>query len=236
MNTFNVYCDESCHLENDRQNVMVLGAIWCRENISRTISKNLKAIKKKHGLSPAFEIKWTKVSPGKIDFYMDLLSYFFEENELSFRALIIPDKTKLLHAAFDQDHDTWYYKMYFELLKTLLNPSDRYRIYLDIKDTKSSDKISKLHDILSNNNYDFQRQIIERVQNIRSDEIEQVQLTDLLIGCVMAANRNREMSAAKRTLIEKMRERSMYSLAKTTLYREKKVNLLRWLASDPENT
>jgi len=24
---FNVYCDESCHLEHDRQPVMVLGAI-----------------------------------------------------------------------------------------------------------------------------------------------------------------------------------------------------------------
>ena len=26
---FNIYCDESCHLEHDRQQVMVLGAIWC---------------------------------------------------------------------------------------------------------------------------------------------------------------------------------------------------------------
>jgi hypothetical protein len=27
--TFNIYCDESCHLENDHQKVMVLGAVWC---------------------------------------------------------------------------------------------------------------------------------------------------------------------------------------------------------------
>ena len=27
--TFKVYCDESCHLENDHQKVMVLGAVWC---------------------------------------------------------------------------------------------------------------------------------------------------------------------------------------------------------------
>ncbi len=26
---FNVYCDESCHLENDHQSAMVLGAVWC---------------------------------------------------------------------------------------------------------------------------------------------------------------------------------------------------------------
>ncbi len=28
-NTFNVYCDESCHLENDHQKAMVLGVVWC---------------------------------------------------------------------------------------------------------------------------------------------------------------------------------------------------------------
>lgn len=27
--TFNIYCDESSHLENDHQKVMVLGAVWC---------------------------------------------------------------------------------------------------------------------------------------------------------------------------------------------------------------
>ena len=25
---YNVYCDEFCHLENDNQKVMVLGAVW----------------------------------------------------------------------------------------------------------------------------------------------------------------------------------------------------------------
>ena len=27
--TYNIYCDESCHLENDDKPVMLLGAIWC---------------------------------------------------------------------------------------------------------------------------------------------------------------------------------------------------------------
>lgn len=27
--TYNIYCDESCHLEHDRQKAMVLGGIWC---------------------------------------------------------------------------------------------------------------------------------------------------------------------------------------------------------------
>lgn len=232
MNRFNIYCDESCHLENDRQNVMILGAVSCPRTQSRVISKGIRGLKKKHKLSPLFEVKWTKVSPGKIDFYMDLLSFFFDEKELYFRAVIIPDKTKLNHDAFDHDHDTWYYKMYFELLKVLLNPHDQFCIYLDIKDGKSGEKVRKLHEVLSNNNYDFRRQIIERVQNVRSNEIEQVQLTDFLIGCILAANRNAVISTAKQALVNKMKGLSNYCLTRTTLLCEKKVNLLRWIAND----
>lgn len=235
MKTFNIYCDESCHLENDQQKVMLLGAIWCPEDLSRTISRQIKAIKKKHGFSPTFEIKWTKVSPAKIDFYMDVLNYFFEENNLFFRALIIPDKTQLRHDAFNHDHDTWYYKMYFDMIKVLLNPQDRYRIYLDIKDSKSGEKVAMLHDVLCNNAYDFQRQIIERVQTVRSHEVEQLQLADLLIGCVLAANMDQERSEAKKALMERMQQLSGYCLTRTTLIRERKVNLLRWQAAEATN-
>ena len=235
MKTYNVYCDESCHLENDHQQVMILGALWCPQESSRDISKQLKAIKAKHGLSPTFELKWTKVSPGKLDFYQEVLNYFFEENTLSFRAVIIPDKTKLSHLAFEHDHDTWYYKMYFELLKVLLNPQARYRIYLDIKDSKSGEKVTKLHEVLSNHSYDFQRQGIERIQNVHSYAIEQVQLADLLIGCVLGANRNNKLSYSKNALVEQMRELSTYCLTNTTPMRERKVNLFRWSATEVEN-
>lgn len=232
MDVYNIYCDESCHLENDHQQVMILGAIRTNAAEARSISKRIKAIKVKHSLSPSFEVKWTKVSPAKIDFYLDLISYFFEEQNLHFRALIVPDKTKLCHSYYNHDHDTWYYKMYFELLKVMLNPHDRYRIYLDIKDTRSGQKTKKLHEILSNNNYDFKRQIIERIQNVHSHEIECIQLADLLIGTVLSANRSLPTNPAKDLLVQKMRELSGYCLTRTTLMREKKVNLFSWSANE----
>jgi len=52
---FNVYCDESCHLEHDRQPVMVLGAVWCPLEKTREISVPIRGIKTRHGLSPKFE-------------------------------------------------------------------------------------------------------------------------------------------------------------------------------------
>jgi len=227
---FNIYCDESCHLENDQQQVMILGAVWCPLEKTQEIAIRIREIKQRHGLSSSFEIKWSKVSPAKQLFYVDLVDYFFDDDDLHFRALIITDKSKLRHQDFAQDHDTWYYKMYFEMLKALLIPSAEYRIYLDIKDTRSAAKIAQLHEVLCNNMYDFERKIIKRIQTIRSHEVEQLQLTDLLIGIVGYTNRGLSTNSAKLALVERMQHRSHYNLTKTTLLREDKVNLFRWEA------
>ena len=225
---YNIYCDESCHLENDHHNVMVLGAVTCPLEKCRKISIRIREIKNKHKLKKGFEIKWTKVSPAKVSFYREILDYFFDRDDLQFRALIIPDKTKLNHEKFGQDHNTWYYKMYFDMLKVIFEPDGRYRIYLDIKDTCGAVKIAKLHDVLCNNIYDFSKKIIERIQLVRSEEIEILQLADLLIGAISYVNRGLSGNSAKVALVSRMKEHSGYSLIKTTLLREKKVNLFRW--------
>ncbi len=229
---FNIYCDESCHLENDHQKVMVLGAVWCPLEKVSEISERIREIKKNHGLSPDFEIKWTKVSPAKVQFYLNIVDYFFDDDDLHFRALIVPDKSKLRHEFFGQTHDEWYYKMYFDMLKVILKPEARYRIYLDIKDTRGAAKIRKLHDVLSNNMYDFSREIIERVQLVRSHEVEILQLADLLIGAVSYVNRGLSSNKGKVALVNRIKQRSHYSLTKTTLLREEKVNILRWQPSE----
>ncbi len=232
-NVFNIYCDESCHLENDDQTVMVLGAVWCPLDKVRDISSRLRNIKNRYGLPRQFEVKWTKVSPAKVDFYLDWIADFFEHDDMHFRALIVPDKSKLRHDAFPgQDHDMWYYKMYFDMLKVILGPHARYRIYLDIKDTRGASKVGKLHEVLCNNQYDFNRNIIERVQQVRSHEVEILQLTDLMIGAVSYVNRGLHGNQGKLRLVEMMKQKSGYCLTATTLLRETKVNLLRWKAQE----
>ncbi|MBM4288133.1 MAG: DUF3800 domain-containing protein [Deltaproteobacteria bacterium] len=233
MEIFNVYCDESCHLVNDHQKAMVLGAIWAPLEKCREISVRLRELKVAHGLPANFEVKWTKVSPAKVRFYLDWMDYFFDDDDLHFRALIVPDKSLIRHEAFSyQNHDVWYYKMYFDMLKVIFSPQARYRIYLDIKDTRGGAKVIKLHEVLCNNLYDFSRDIIERVQLIHSSEVELLQLADLLIGAVSYANRGLQGSQSKLRLVERMKKRSKYRLTQTTLYKEQKVNLLCWRAQE----
>jgi hypothetical protein len=225
---YNIYCDESCHLENDNQNAMVLGAIWGPLSSTREVAKSIRAIKIKHGLKANFEIKWTKVSQAKIGFYLELVRFLFDCDGLHFRALIIPDKRKLQHEKYNQDHDTWYYKMYFEMLKWIIQPGNVYRIFLDIKDTRSAIKVVNLQDVLANNIRDFNRETVPIIQIVRSHEVEQVQLADLLIGAIAYKNRELIESQAKLSMIRMIEGCSGQELDCASPLEKRKFNLFKW--------
>lgn len=225
---YNVYCDESCHLENDGQKAMVLGAVWCPKDKRLEIAERIREIKQKHGLERDFEIKWTKVSPSKLAFYQDIVDYFFDDDDLHFRGLIIPDKSVLDHERHQQDHDEWYYKMYFTMLKTIFDPDSRYYVYIDIKDTLGHEKVEKLQDILCTNAYDFSRKMIADVKRVHSHEVEHLQIADLLIGALSYLHRELSGNSAKEALIARIRQRSGYRLTFNTMIRELKFNLLIW--------
>lgn len=227
--TFNVYCDESCHMEHDRIPTMALGATYCPSHETRNISKSIRSLKVQHKLSNKFEAKWTKVSPAKGDFYLALLDLFLDNDLLRFRGLVVPDKNQLDHARFRQSHDDWYYKMYFTMLKKIVSPSDRYRIYLDIKDTRGGKKTRELHRFLADSIQDSSNQCIERVQQMRSHESELLQITDLLIGALTYSNRGIVSSTAKTDMIARLQERlGTNALAQTSPLNATKFNILVW--------
>ncbi|PHK93892.1 hypothetical protein CR162_16535 [Pseudoroseomonas rhizosphaerae] len=229
----NLYCDESCHLEHDDSPVMVLGALACPAAAARPTSAAIHALKARHGLAPGFEIKWSKVSPGRLAFYLDLVGLFFATPELRFRAVVIPDKKSLDHAAFSQTHDDWYYKMYYQTLLPFLAADAEHRVYLDIKDTRGGAKTEKLHDVLCTALRDPFRSRVSRVQQVRSHEVAPMQLADLLIGAVGYANRQLRTSPAKLALVEALSAGGRppghpRSLSSTSYLSETKVNLLMW--------
>lgn len=211
---------------------MVLGGVWCPDSLRKGIARDIRNLKIKHGLNPRYEMKWNKISKGKLDFYIELVEYFFSNVNLHFRGMVIPDKSMLRHVDFGQTHDDFYYKCYFSLIKTLLQPGDHYNIYLDIKDTRGETKVRKLHDYLCNSKYDFNRDMIRKVQQVRSHELELVALADVLIGALSYVHRGINTSNSKITVIEKIKQLSGYSLLQSTLYREDKFNIFVWHQSN----
>jgi hypothetical protein len=230
---FNVYCDESCHLEHDGVPVMAWGAVYCPADQTRAIADDVRALKAEHGLAHNFEAKWTKVSPAKADFYLALVDLFLTDERLRFRGLLVPDKGLLDHTRFDQTHDDWYYKMYFTMLRPIFCAPHHYRIYLDVKDTRGGSKTRKLHEVLANSLYDFDRECIERVQQVRSHESELLQIADILIGVLTYANRGLAGSSAKASIVARLRESlGQNALTRTSTFAATKFNILLWRARE----
>ncbi len=230
MNSINVYCDESNHLENSPTKTMVLGATYCPKFYLKEVNQKIKDIKDRHSIKHSAEIKWTKASPSKIDFYLDLIDYFFDKSYLNFRGVVV-NKAILDHKKYDQSHDEFYYKMYYELLNIIFEADKKYYVYIDIKDTRGNKRVKKLHEVLCNKMHDFQKIIIKDVKQVRSHEVNLLQITDLLIGALQFANRDDVDSDAKRLIVNKIQERSDFKLTKSTPLREEKFNIFHWTGS-----
>jgi len=229
ISSINIYCDESGHLENDGSSVMVLGSVRCDVRSVRRVSFAIRALKASHGLSRDFEVKWTKISPAKAEFYTDLVKLFLDDDALRFRGVLVPDKALLDHGAFDQTHDDWYYKMYYVMLHPVLDTGHAYRIYLDIKDTRGGTKTRCLHDVLCSKLRDDDRQCVRRVQQVRSHESEILQLADLLIGAIAYENRELSGNDGKRRVVLALRDAfGAEALTVSSSRAETKFNLLAW--------
>lgn len=224
METFNVYCDESCHLEFDKSPIMTLGAVWFNIDKTREITDRVNSIKEKYGVTKFRELKWTKLSPALYECYEALINYFFDDDDLHFRVLVVDNKQYYDHQK-NSSYDEWYFKMYFQTLRGLIDPESKYNIYIDIKDTCSKKRIDKLQEVICNSIYDFDHKKVQKIQAVRSESIAVMQIVDILTGALSYYCRDIRTSESKNKLIQLIKHRSGYNLKKTTLYRESKFNI-----------
>jgi len=183
--SYKIFCDESCHLENDPSNVMVLGALCCPESTVSLLNRKIKFLRHKHNYMT--ELKWTKLLSKQSAFYKDLLDLYLNAEELHFKATVVVNKNYLNHDEFNQgSHNNFYYKMFFYALRDFINSGSTYKIYLDYMDTHGRDKAVKLMEVLHNSNYGSAK---TEAYIIRSHESQLIQLCDLLIGALSYANR-----------------------------------------------
>lgn len=225
MEKYNIYCDETCHLEHDKEKIMVIGGIKCPKSYRKYVISSIFQIKEEFNIPQYAEIKWNKVSNCNLDYFKKLVNLFFSLDELQFRAVIV-DKTKINHDKFNQTHNEFYYKMYYYCLIGLVDTKAENYIYLDKKDTKGTYKIRQLKEIISRRNHDFGQSKIVRMQCVNSSELPILQLADLIIGAVGYHNRNIiNGSNAKKELVEYIQKKSGYSLERSTYPSEQKFNL-----------
>jgi hypothetical protein len=218
--TFNIYCDESTHLEHDGQPYMVYGYVGIAHNQIKPVKNQINQIKRKHCFEG--ELKWTGISEKTYPLYKELVDCFFR-TDMNFRAVIV-DKSQIDNNRPDYTFNDFYYRMYFQLLHHKIDLEAVYNIYFDIKDTCSQDKLHNLREILKWN------ATIRNFQFIRSHESCFLQLADILMGAVNYHLRIERgvlegKSLAKRKIVQAIREHTSLSLNNTTAKSTKKFNL-----------
>ena len=220
----NFYIDESCHLLKDDSDYMVLGSLFCDKSNVRYISKQIKQIKKNSNIPASFEIKSTKVSESKAEFYLELLQFFISCDYLHYRAVVI-NKKQLRHDRFNQTHDEFYYKMMYILMKKAQYGFEN-NIYIDYKDVLSFQKSQKLKEYL-NRTTEFNEIGIEfSAQPINSKESLLMQMCDLITGLVTYAYRGLNSNAGKLKMIVFLENELDIKLNKLNYNR--KLNIFEW--------
>jgi len=228
---YNIYCDESCHLQHDGNDIMVIGGVFCSKSKAKKINKDIRKIKVKYNIGPFVEVKWHKISMNKLDFYKELIEYFFSNDDLHFRCVVAPEKKSLNLEKYSLTYNEWYYRIYYLLLKEIVGIDGEYYIYMDIKDTKGGAKVNKLKEVLNKMLYSFYSEVVKNIQLVRSDEIDIMQITDILIGAVSYINRDISISDnGKKEIIDLIMKKTGQSLKYTTTPKifHNKFDIFRW--------
>ncbi len=213
--TFNLYCDESTHLQHDGMPYMMIAYISSPYNEIKQHKEYFKFLRIKHKFKG--ETKWSSVSAGQYLYYADLIDYFFS-TDLCFRSIIV-DKSQINESQSGFSYDDFYFKMYYQLIHHKISLAYHYNIYLDIKDTKSHKKLATLKEILKLNTS------IKSFQFIRSHESSFMQLTDLIMGAINYKLRGCNKVIAKNRIIEKIEQHSKVPITQSTPKNADKFNL-----------
>lgn len=221
---YNLFVDESCHLEHDKIPVMCIGYIKVPQLAYEELHKKLTLLKLNLG-NPS-EIKWNKLSKSRMPLYKELVDFFFE-TPIEFRCVLVKHKERLNHDDFNKgSHDNFYYKMIYYLLRPN-PPGVKYKVFMDIKDSRGKEKLNKLDEIFQN--YHHGDSPFVHFQHLHSHDNVFFQLTDLFIGAITFKARELHKVALsakiKIEFVDYLESKSKFSLNESIPIWETKFNI-----------
>jgi hypothetical protein len=222
---FEVYCDESrpdlLSSRNPQAQYMVIGSLWLKSDDRGKFKTAIHQMRDKHKVGGEF--KWQKVTPSRLDFYKELMDWFFDQGEdLRFRSIVVEhEKVNLVHY-HENDQELGFYKFYYQMLHHWIMDFNEYSVFCDFKSNRRRDRLHVLDRCLSYSNLSSS---ITNVQAIRSKESILIQLTDLLTGIVAARMNNcLNTNTAKCNLVTHL-ENKLSHQVKHTVRSEQKFNV-----------
>ncbi len=172
------------------------------------------------------ELKWSKVSSKKLEEYKRIVEFFFEREELLFRAIVVPQEKVELDKYHGRDRELAFYKFYYEMLEKWLDAGNEYLILLDYKNNRGADRYTTLRTYLER--YLRGKAWIRDLTVIDSKQTPLAQLCDILTGAVAAAYNGLRSGGAKDALAQHIAVRaSLPSLRTSTPLTAGKFNIFK---------
>jgi hypothetical protein len=193
---------------------MVIGSLWLRADDRKEFKSDIHKLRNKHKIGGEF--KWRKVSPSKIAFYKDLISWFEGlGTHLRFRCIAVDQAKVNLIRYHDNDQELGFYKFYYQMLHHWIMDFNEYAVFCDFKSSRRRDRLSVLKECLSASNLSSN---IVNVQAIQSHNSMLIQLVDVLTGAAAARlNDTLTPNSAKHELVfdlEQLLERRIQHTSK----------------------
>lgn len=201
---------------------MLIGGLWVQDSLRSMLKDEIRFLRQKHGIWG--ELKWSKISPSSVEFYVDLVNLFFASGpDVRFRSIVIDARyVDMRFHGFDSE--LGFYKFYYQLLFRWMIPNQEYNIFTDLKTNRDRDRLKKLREVLSNA---CPGSTIGPIQALPSNEVVLLQMCDVLLGAVhFQFNTPDSESLAKRQVVQAV-ERSIGHRIAATWPSEQKFNIFK---------
>lgn len=230
----NFYSDESCHIQFDDNPVMTLATVYCSKVRVKMINNAIRTIKANYGINSHTELKWNKVSKCNLAMYKEIIDYIVSNTIIKIRVVVAKHKQQIIsNEDIYGSYDSWYSKMYYNLLKFPLGILKIYsdckiiNLFIDKKDSHSFERNQKLVKFLKHNT---NKEINSFVSD--SKEHELIQIADIIAGAASYAYRDEQKSDAKRFLAEYIQRCFKIDFKKSSKVKQTRANVFIWNGRD----
>ena len=187
--------------EDPANKYMVIGSVWLAKDDRERLKSEIHALRDKHHIGGEF--KWQKVSKSRLEFYLELIDWFFDRGDaIRFRCIAVDHAQANMIKYHENDQELAFYKFYYQMLHHWLLDFNVYCIFCDLKANRKKDRLPVLRRCLACANLSSS---VNNVQATRSRESVLLQLADVITGAAAARlNNTISQGGAKEKVVEKI--------------------------------
>ena len=219
---YEIYCDESCWealYDKDSHQYAVIGGVWIPAEKRQDVKARIADLKRKYSLFG--EMKWNRICPGSVEMYKELIQYFFDDEQIRFRAICIK-ASEVNHERFNAGNgELGFYKFYFQLIHHWMVMGNSYQVFVDYKTNGYQHRVKELGSILNN----ASTAVLTQIQALPSEESVLIQLADVMTGAVASSFNNQGTKSAAKQCIRELIEKHLGHGIKGTSLGESKFNV-----------